>query len=351
MKERVYQFTLDLDWNLLNLIGEIDRFDATWSAVERPENQGLKALRSLASIQSVGASNRIEGNPLSDEEVDALLGIIDSTTLEDRDAQEVVGYFEALELVLESYEEIPLTASQMKNLHNQMLRYSVKDAWHKGDFKPHNNVVEATLPDGSKQVIFQTTEAGFATEDAMQQLVEWYRDETTVHPLVRISACVYEFLSIHPFQDGNGRLSRLLSTLLLLKAGYRWVQFVSFEREIELRRNEYYQALRSCQIQRPGEDISVWVHFFLSAIGDIAKRLAEKLDGAGEEHQLTPRQRAVLMLIRERPHLASGEIATRLAIPVPSVKRLLSDLVAMGLLQRHGEGRGVRYAAVSPWAG
>jgi Fic family protein len=179
MKERVYQFTLDLDWNLLNLIGEIDRFDATWSAVERPENQGLKALRSLASIQSVGASNRIEGNPLSDEEVDALLGNIDSTTLEDRDAQEVVGYFEALELVLESYEEIPLTASQMKNLHNQMLRYSVKDAWHKGDFKPHNNVVEATLPDGSKQVIFQTTEAGFASEDALQQLVEWYRGETT----------------------------------------------------------------------------------------------------------------------------------------------------------------------------
>lgn len=235
MDSIVYNFKLNIDWKLINLISEIDRFDAKWTAIERKEGQSLKELKTIATVRSVGASNRIEGNKMSDEEVDVLLQKIDITKLTDRDSQEVVGYFEVLDLISESYQNINLSESHIKSLHNSLMKYSVKDKWHKGDYKVHSNAVEASFPDGTRQIIFQTTEAGFATEDAIRQLLTWYNSEIEVHPLIKVASFVYDFLSVHPFQDGNGRLSRLISTLLLLKNGYKWIQYVSFEHEIENR--------------------------------------------------------------------------------------------------------------------
>ena len=248
----------------INLISEIDRFDANWTAIERKEGQSLKELKSIATVRSVGASNRIEGNKMSDEEIDVLLKKIDISKLTDRDSQEVVGYFEVLDLISDSFETINISESHIKSLHNSLMKYSAKDEWHKGNYKLHNNAIEASFPDGSKQIVFQTTEVGFATEDAIRQLIEWYNSEKEVHILIKIAAFVYDFLSVHPFQDGNGRLSRLISSLLLLKNGYKWIQYVSFEHEIENRKNEYYQVLRSCQGQRPNENITLWIQFFLN---------------------------------------------------------------------------------------
>src|SRR5690606_4876572 len=266
MENEVYDFSLNIDWKLISLISEIDRFDANWTAVERREGQSLKELKSIATVRSVGASNRIEGNKMSDEEVDVLLQKIDITKLTDRDSQEVVGYFEALDLISDSYESIPVSESHIKSLHNVLMKYSSKDEWHKGNYKVHSNAVEATFPDGTRQIVFQTTEAGFATEDAIRRLVDWYNSENEVHTLIRVASFVYDFLSVHPFQDGNGRLSRLISTLLLLKNGYKWIQYVSFEHEIESRKAEYYQVLRSCQAKRPNEDVTIWVLFFLNCL-------------------------------------------------------------------------------------
>ncbi|TXI35173.1 MAG: Fic family protein, partial [Niabella sp.] len=269
MDNEVYNFKLKIDWKLINLISEIDRFDANWTAIERREGQSLKELKSIATVRSVGASNRIEGNRMSDEEVDLLLQKIDITKLTDRDSQEVVGYFEVLDLISESYENISVTESHIKSLHNSLMKYSAKDEWHKGNYKLQSNAVEASFPDGTQQIIFQTTEAGFATEDAIRALLNWYNSETEVHTLIKVASFVYDFLSVHPFQDGNGRLSRLISTLLLLKNGYKWIQYVSFEHEIENRKNEYYQVLRSCQAQRPHEDVTVWIQFFLNCLSNI----------------------------------------------------------------------------------
>jgi Fic family protein len=228
MNNIVYNFKLDIDWKLINLISEIDRFDANWTAIERKEGQSLKELKSIATVRSVGASNRIEGNRMSDEEVDVLLQKIDISKLTDRDSQEVVGYFEVLDLITESYQNISLSESHLKSLHNILMKYSAKDLWHKGNYKQHSNAVEASFPDGTKQIIFQTTEAGFATENAIRELLDWYNAETEVHALIKIASFVYEFLSVHPFQDGNGRLSRLISTLLLLNKGYKWIQPLHF---------------------------------------------------------------------------------------------------------------------------
>lgn len=339
----VYNFKLNIDWKLINLISEIDRFDANWTAIERKEGQSLKELKSIATVRSVGASNRIEGNKMSDEEVDVLLQKIDITKLTDRDSQEVVGYFEVLDLISESYENIHLIESHIKSLHNSLMKYSIKDEWHKGNYKVRNNAVEASFPDGTRQIIFQTTAAGFATEDAIRALLNWYNSETEVHPLIKVASLVYDFLSVHPFQDGNGRLSRLISTLLLLKNGYKWIQYVSFEHEIESRKNEYYQVLRTCQAQRPNEDVTGWMQFFLSCLSNIQSQLMTKLLKSGLETQLSPKEKSIFMIIQNRPNIQSGEISEKLAMPAPTVKRILSGLLNKGLIEKQGSGRNVSY--------
>ena len=343
MENKVFNFNLSVDWKLINLISTIDRFDSQWTAIERSEGQSLKHLKSIATVRSVGASNRIEGNRMTNEEIDVLLKNIDITKLTDRDSQEVIGYFDVLDLISESYENITVTENNIKTLHNSLMKYSTKDEWHKGDYKQHSNAVEATFVDGTRQIVFQTTEAGFATEDAIKQLIDWYNSETEVHTLIKCAAFVYDFLSIHPFQDGNGRLSRLLSTLLLLKNGYKWIQYVSFEHEIESRKSEYYQALRTCQIQRPSEDITVWINFFLNAMRNIQTQLMRKLEQSGAKTQLSPREKAILTIIQNYPGIKSGEIAEKLAIPNPTVKRILSGLQSKGLIDKQGVGKATVY--------
>ena len=321
----------------------IDRFDSQWTAIERREGQSLKQLKNIAAVRSVGASNRIEGNRMTNEEIDILLKNIDITKLTDRDSQEVVGYFEVLDLISEDYENISVTENNIKSLHSLLMKYSAKDEWHKGNYKQHSNAVEATFVDGTRQIIFQTTEAGFATENAVRQLIDWYNTEAEAHNLIKCATFVYEFLSIHPFQDGNGRLSRLLSTLLLLKKGYKWIQYVSFEHEIESRKSEYYQVLRTCQAQRPKENITVWINFFLNALHNIQTQLMKKLEKSGIETQLSPLEKAILTIIQNYSGIKSGEIAEKLAIPNSTVKRILSDLQSRGVIEKQGNGRGTVY--------
>lgn len=344
MENKIHTFILNIDWGLINLISQIDRFDASWTTIEKKEGQSLKQLKAFAAIRSVGASTRIEGSKLSDEEVEALLKNIDISKIKDRDSQEVIGYFETLDLITESYFDITVTENSIKSLHNLLLKFSEKDAWHKGDYKQHSNAVEATLPDGSKQIIFQTTEPGFPTQDAMRKLIAWYDDDNKIHPLVKCALFTYEFLSIHPFQDGNGRLSRLLSTLLLLKNGYKWIQYVSFEHEIESRKIEYYRALRNCQSQRPNEDVSSWINFFFDALSNIQEQLMMKLATKGVETKLSPKEKSVLVFIENNPGCKSGDIADKLGIPVPTVKKILPGLLAKNLIEKHGVGPGTNYS-------
>ncbi|RLD38260.1 MAG: Fic family protein [Bacteroidetes bacterium] len=344
MIDKVFIFKLDLDWNLLRIVSKIDRFDASWSSIEKREGQSLKQLKNIATVRSVGASTRIEGSKMSNKEVKALLDNLEITKIEDRDAQEVVGYFEVLELISENYKKIDITESSIKNLHNLLLKHSDKDQWHKGKYKQHSNAVEATLPDGTKQIIFQTTNAGFETEDAMRELINWYNKDTEIHPLVKSAIFSYEFVSIHPFQDGNGRLSRLLATLLLLKNGYNWIQYVSFEHEIESRKSEYYLKLRYCQSQRPNEDITEWINYFFSTLLNIQEQLMNKLEVKGTKAKLSPKEKSILTFIEGNPGSKSGEIANKLHIPNPTVKRILTKLSNENLIEKYGIGAGTNYS-------
>lgn len=340
---KVYNFKLDLSWTMINNLSSIDRFGGSWLAIERREKQSLKELKSIATVRSVGASTRIEGSKITDKEVEVLIKNLDVSKLKERDEQEVLGYFETLDIIAESYKDIRITENEIKNLHNVLMKYSEKDQWHKGEYKQHSNVVEATNPDGSKYVIFHTNAPGIETEDAMKNLIEWYNSDTEVHPILRIALFNYEFLSIHPFQDGNGRLSRLLATLLLLKSDYSWVQYVSFEHEIEKRKAEYYRVLMHCQGNRPGENVSLWASFFLNCLSNIQASLMKKLDRKGENDKMSARDKSIYSYIDTHPGKKSGEIAEALSIPLPTVKRLLSKMVAKNLLSKEGVGVGTTY--------
>jgi len=341
----VHTFRLDLTWDLLHAISLVDRFAGEWASIERREGRSLKHLKSIATIQSVGASTRIEGSHLDDDAVNVLLAKLDITKLEDRDEQEVAGYFEALDTISEASEEIRIGESELKHLHKLTLQYSAKDAWHRGGYKQRSNAVEATMPDGSRTVVFTTTPPGIETEDAMRTLVEWYARHEPVHPLVRVAAFCYEFVTIHPFQDGNGRMSRLLAMLLLLQQGYPWVQYVSFEHEIERRKTEYYRVLRACQTQRPGEDIGPWLHFFLDCLVVMMEKLRAKLEVKGTLTALNERQRNILRYIQAHAGAQAGGIATALSLSLPTVKKDLEIMLRNNAVVREGTGRGTHYTA------
>ena len=211
----IHTLKLDLGMKLMTELSKIERFDASWAIIEKREGATLKQLKSIATVRSVGASTRIEGSKMTDDEVAVLIEKLSISKLEERDEQEVIGYFEALDTIAENYESIRISESQIKNLHKIVMLQGDKDAWHRGNYKQVSNAVEANLVDGTKQIVFRTAEPGLETQDAMIKLFEWYHSDKETIPLVKAALFVYEFLSIHPFQDGNGRLSSKLPSNLL----------------------------------------------------------------------------------------------------------------------------------------
>ena len=344
MSEPIHTVNLLPDWKLINELSQIDKFGGSWIAIEKREGQSLKQLKSIATVRSVGASTRIEGSRMNDDEVEALIKNLEVSKLEERDAQEVAGYYETLDLISESFRDIDINENNLKMLHNIMMKRTEKDTWHRGNYKQHSNAVEATNPDGTKYTIFKSTDPGFPTDDAMRLLVQWYNADTTTHPIVRAAIFVYDFLSIHPFQDGNGRLSRLLATLLLLRQNYSWIQYVSFEHEIENRKSEYYSVLMQCQRQRPGEDVYPWATLFLNCLYNIQNQLMEKLETIkNSQAKTSPREKKIYSFIESHPGSQSGEIAEKLDIPLPTIKRMLMYMLERKLIIKHGAGKGTNY--------
>ncbi len=339
----LYNFRADLGWDLVNLISEIDRFDASWAIIKRREGASLQQLRTMATIQSVGASTRIEGSKMTDPDVKRFLAELDISKLENRDKQEVAGYYSVLEVIIENSDAIKVQKRDVLGLHKLLMQYSQKDEWHRGNYKQHSNAVEARLPDGSRQIIFETTPPGHMTEDKMDAIIKWYNTPSEVHPLVKIAVLVYEFLTIHPFQDGNGRMSRLLTTLSLLQQGYDWVQYVSFEHQIEYTKKTYYQVLRHCQAQRPNEDVTEWISYFMGSLLTIKRKIQAKINRTNINSAMSPRETTIYEYISTNAGCQSSQIAEELEIPSPTVKRMLSSLVERSIIQKHGQGRATNY--------
>ena len=241
---------ISITHDILALIARIDEFKGAWRALGTLAPERLLALRRVATIESIGSSTRIEGSKLSNREVEALLARLEIQSFATRDEQEVAGYAEVMELVFGHWEHIPLTENHIKQLHRDLLKHAAKDARHRGNYKTHSNSVSAFDEAGNLVAVVFETASPFETPRLMAELVEWYRSEQQhgeLHPLIAIAIFTVVFLEIHPFQDGNGRLSRVLTTLLLLQAGYAYVPYSSLESIIEQNKQGYYLALRQTQ--------------------------------------------------------------------------------------------------------
>ncbi len=346
----IYTTSITIDAQVLNLIAELDEFKGRWEMLGRLAPDKLRSLRQVATIESVGSSTRIEGAKLSDRDVELLLSNLDIRSFRSRDEEEVAGYAEVMETVFTSWEHIPFTESHIKQLHGMLLKYSSKDQSHRGDYKKLANHVEAFDADGNSLGVIFETASPFATPGIMSDLLARTSQALSsreIHPLLLIAAFVVHFLAIHPFQDGNGRLSRVLTTLLLLQAGYHYVLYSSLERIIEANKDGYYRALRLSQkqIRTKDEKLDDWVRFFLQSLKQQKDSLLRKVEQEQLLERLSPASEQILMLARERGRLTIAEAVTLLGINRNTIKLHLRQLVHQDYLVQHGSGKATWYSA------
>lgn len=342
---------LKIDSKILKLIAELDEFKGSWAATQLLAPDRLLSLRQVATIESIGSSTRIEGAKLSDQEVEKLLLGVKTFSFRSRDEQEIGGYAEAMELVFTSFKDLELTENHIKQLHSLLLKFSQKDERHRGEYKKFPNHVEAFDSEGkSLGVVFETTKP-FDTPKRMTELVKWTNrilEENEIHPLLIVAVFVVCFLAIHPFQDGNGRLSRVLTTLLLLRCGYSYVPYSSFERVIEANKEHYYLALRRAQstLKKGDTKLADWIHFFLESMVKQKAHLEDKLRKESLIGALPETSSQILQFVKEHGRATVAQIVAVTGKNRNTVKVHLQKLVKTKRLTQHGKGKGTWYSLV-----
>lgn len=341
---------LPLTPELLNIISEIDEFKGAWKALGSLAPERLAGLKKIATIESIGSSTRIEGSKLTNREVESLLGNIAIQSFSSRDEQEVAGYAEVLETIFQSYDDIPMIENHVKQLHRDLLKHSEKDSRHRGSYKTSSNSVAAFDEEGKQIGIVFETASPFDTPRYMAELFEWTNsnlETKTLHPLLVISIFIVVFLEIHPFQDGNGRLSRILTNLLLLKCGYVYTPYSSLESVVEKSKEKYYQALRNTQqtIRTKNQNWQPWLLYFLSSLKAQKQQLEIKIKKErillGQMPELSLR---ILDYVKEHGRVTIGEMATLTGESRNTLKVHFRTLVNNGQLNLNGKGRGAWYS-------
>jgi Fic family protein len=341
--------TIHITPEILALIAEIDEFKGAWRALGTLAPERLKALRHVATIESIGSSTRIEGSKLTDREVERLLANLEIKQFSSRDEQEVAGYAAVMETVFQAWQDIPVTENHIKQLHRDLLRYSVKDERHRGDYKTLRNDVGAFDADGTMIGVVFETASPFDTPRRMQKLVAWFkevRELGQLHPLLSIGIFVVTFLEIHPFQDGNGRLSRILTTLLLLQAGYAYVPYSSLESVIENSKEGYYLALRQTQatLRTDAPNWQPWLVFFLRALQQHKRRLAEKIEREKLMLAALPELAAqIIDEVRSRGRVTMGDMIRLTGASRNTLKEHFKRLQEQGHIVREGTGKATWY--------
>lgn len=346
---RKLSFDFSTNQRILQLISYIDGFKGKWNIVENKENRFLKELRKIATIESIGSSTRIEGATLTNKEVQELLNNIKISKLNTRDEQEVIGYYEVLELIYNNFSDIKLSESYIKQLHKMLLKYSKKDERHRGGYKNISNKVVATYPTGEKRIIFATTDPSLV-EVEIRELIDWTNKQLkqkNIHQLIIIANFIYDFLSIHPFQDGNGRLSRLLTTLFLLQNDYAFIQYISFENQVEQNKKEYYEALMTGQKNRGKENerIDRWLIFYLESLKTLTQKLERKYDVfKSRGGYLNDRQKQIRDFITINQPIKTGDLVKQFPeIQLSTLKKDLQYLRQEQILNMIGKGKGSVY--------
>lgn len=341
--------SINITSEMLLLIAQIDEFKGSWLLFGRLAPERLQVLKKVATIASIGSSTRIEGSQLSDAQVERLLSHIATGSFLSRDEQEVGGYSFVCEHVFSAYEGMPFTENVIKQLHAELLRYSDKDARHRGEYKKIHSDIQAFDAEGkSLGVVFETT-TPFDTPFAMQELIYWTREvlETkSLHPLLVIAIFIVRFLAIHPFTDGNGRLSRCLTTLLLLQSGYEYVSYCSLESIIEKNKESYYLALNKTQqsLKKENPDFTPWILFFLRSLHKQTQLLKNKVGGERVlREDLAALSLEIIRLLKEHGKLSRADLVRLTQANTNTLKKHLHDLVKKALIAQHGKARATWY--------
>ncbi len=336
--------------HMVNLIAAIEAFRGSWRALQNMAPERLTELRHVATIESIGSSTRIEGSQLSDRDVDKLWKSLAVGSFATRDEQEVAGYAEVMDLVLNNWMSMPISEATIRQLHRILLGQRPRDDWHRGGYKNTSNSVAAFDPQGRQiGVVFETADP-LETPQRMAELIEWTNRELdlgTYHPLFVIGAFIVVFLQIHPFQDGNGRMSRILTTLLMLRAGYSYVPYSSMESVIERNKGEYYRSLRATQgtLGTNAPNWSPWLEFFLETLDRQAVHLKVKAEHLIDvAPQGNPLDLQIVEFVRQRAHTTMSDILDATGANRNTLKGRLRTLVANGKLLQHEGGRRTWYS-------
>ena len=340
--------------DMLNKIAEIDQFNGSWQGhLAKLTPDDLRVMKRVATIESIGSSNRIEGNKLSDKEVEELFDHINQKSFQSRDEEEVAGYADLVNTIFENYENIPLSENYIKQLHQILLKHSTKDEHHRGEYKKDTNRV-AAFDENGKEVgsIFETA-TPFDTPRLMRELLIWTNDtfaDRYFHPIITIGVFILHFLSIHPFTDGNGRMSRALTILLMLKNHYDYMPYASMESVIEASKDAYYRALHHTQktVWSDKVDYEPWLTFFITSLAKQKRVLEGKIEELKRinDAKLSPTAQSILSLFNNNEPLSMNKIVQEVNKNSETVRKSVQSLVKKGYLRKQGTTNGAVYVKI-----
>lgn len=344
MRSFNYNKLKNIKWDseILGLVAQIHEYKGKQNLFLKHKPAALEKLVNIAKIQSTEASNKIEGIVTTATRIKQLCD--QKTTPRNRDEQEISGYRDALALIHESYEYIPIKPSYILQLHQVLYRYSDRSIG--GRFKNTQNYIAEFKANGEQIVRFMPL-SPYETYPAIDAICESYNreiDNSEIDPLILIPAFILDFLCIHPFNDGNGRMSRLLTTLLLYRSGYVVGKYVSLENKIERTKSSYYDALEKSDINWNSEenDITPFIKYILGTILAAYRDFEERVtvaDGSG----------SALELVRNAVNNKIGKFRKNDIIEfVPSigktsVENSLRILIDEGVIGREGKGKTTFY--------
>ncbi len=330
------------DSEIVNYISKIGEHKGRQELFLNQKPKVLENLVELAIIQSTESSNKIEGIRTTDARIKDL--VLKNVKPRNRDEEEILGYQEVLSIIHESFEYIPIKKEIILQLHKDLFKYSDRSIG--GKFKNTQNYISETLANGETFILF-TPLKPYETTPAVDMICESYNreiDRGQINPLILIPAFIHDFLCIHPFNDGNGRMSRLLTTLLLYQQGYLVGRYISLEEKIEKTKDSYYMALEKSGVgwHEGKEDPTYFIKYILGTIISAYRDFEERVDifdnksSALDQVEFAVKNKIGKFTKSDIMELTPG-------ISRASVENSLKELVDKGVLERHGKGRATYY--------
>lgn len=334
----------DMKWDMeiLSMIAKIHEYKGKQKLYLKQKPIILEKLVEISKIQSTQASNQIEGIITTDTRIKQLVN--NKTTPRNRDEEEIAGYRDVLNTIHESHEYIPIRSNYILQMHKNLYSYTYESFG--GHFKNTQNYIAEILSDGTKIIRFQPL-SPYETPQAIENICNCYNEaiEADIEPLLLIPIFISDFLCIHPFNDGNGRMSRLLTALLLYRSGFEVGKYVSIENKIAKTKITYYEALQNIdQGWHEGKnDNTPFIVYFLGILLSCYRDFDERLDLIEEK---MPALEMVRIAINERlGKFTKNELLEYLpTLKRATVEKALKELVEEGFIERHGGGRSTFYS-------